>query len=85
MGINKRKRGRFDIIYDILSVLNNEPTNKTIIAYKSRLDTRMINRYIDYLINIKLVEYDNENNMLKLTDRGRAYIRLYKEMKSILG
>ncbi len=44
MGINKKKRSRFDIIYDILSVLINEPVNKTSIAYESRLDTRLVNR-----------------------------------------
>ena len=80
MGIHRRER--FEIIYNILLALIDGPTNKTTLAYKSRLDTRTLNRYLNHLIRIKLI--DNEKDIFKLTDKGREYIRLYKELKDML-
>jgi len=80
MGIHRRER--FEIIYNILLALIDGPTNKTTLAYKSRLDTRTLNRYLDHLIRIKLI--DNEKDIFKLTDKGREYIRLYEEFKDML-
>jgi predicted transcriptional regulator len=81
MGIHKRREG-FEIIYNILLALIDGPTNKTTLAYKSRLDTRTLNRYLNHLIKTKLI--DNENDIFKLTDKGKEYIRLYKELKDML-
>jgi len=80
MGIHRRER--FEIIYNILLALIDGPTNKTTLAYKSRLDTRTLNRYLNHLIRIKLI--DNEKGIFKLTDKGREYIRLYEELKDML-
>jgi Predicted transcriptional regulator len=80
MGIHRRER--FEIIYNILLALIDGPTNKTTLAYKSRLDTRTLNRYLNHLIRIKLI--DNEKDIFKLTDKGREYIRLYEELKDML-
>jgi predicted transcriptional regulator len=81
MGIHKRREG-FEIIYNILLALIDGPINKTTLAYKSRLDTRTLNRYLNHLIKTKLI--DNENDIFKLTDKGKEYIRLYKELKDML-
>jgi predicted transcriptional regulator len=81
MGIHKRREG-FEIIYNILLALIDGPTNKTTLAYKSRLDTRTLNRYLNHLIKTKLI--DNEKDIFKLTDKGKEYIRLYKELKDML-
>ncbi len=81
MGIHMR-RGRFEIIYNILLALMDGPINKTTLAYKSSLDTRTLNRYLNHLIKNKLI--DNERDIFKLTDKGREYIRLYKELKDLL-
>ncbi len=81
MGIHKRREG-FEIIYNILLALIDGPTNKTTLAYKSRLDTRTLNRYLNHLIKTKLI--DSEKDIFKLTDKGKEYIRLYKELKDML-
>ncbi len=52
------------------------------LVYESRFDTCTVNKYVDYLINAKLIDHINKGKRIfKLTNKGRAYMKLYKEIE----
>ncbi len=81
-----KKRDKYEIVADILSILDKEgPMYKTAIAGKSKLDTRMLDRYIRMLLDAKLIERDEyDPRLFTITDNGRRYILLYNSIKSML-
>jgi len=84
MSINDR-RNKYEIIYDILSALSESPLTKTLLIYNAKVDTRQAKRYLSYLLKLGLIEYTHEGeNIITITDRGRRYIQLYKEMSDLL-
>ncbi len=84
MGI-KDRRSKYEIIYDILSALSESSLPKTLLIYNAKVDTRQAKRYLSYLLRLGLIEYTHEGEkIIKITDRGRRYIQLYKEMSDLL-
>jgi len=81
-----KKRDKYEIVADILSILDKEgPMRKTSIAGKSKLDTRMLDRYIRMLLDAKLIDKDKyDHRLFTITDNGRRYIMLYNSIKSML-
>ena len=77
-----KKRGRLQIIYDILSVIKEKngkikPTN---ILYKSNLSNQMFSEYVDYLVNNGLI-IENQAKSSKtysLTQKGFDYLNKYQ-------
>lgn len=79
------KRDRFTIVADILTVLDREGAlYKTQIASKCNLDTRMLNRYINMLLDAGLITYSPDLKVLIITDQGRRYLMLYSKIKRML-
>ncbi len=79
------KRDRFTIVADILTVLDREGAlYKTQIASKCNLDTRMLNRYINMLLDAGLITYSPNLKVLIITDQGRRYLMLYSKIKRML-
>ncbi len=79
------KRDRFTIVADILTVLDREGAlYKTQIASKCNLDTRMLNRYINMLLDAGLITYSPDLKVLTITDQGRRYLMLYSKIKRML-
>lgn len=81
------KRSPFDICADILGVLGEGTECKsTPIASRSRLDSRGIARYIDFLLKNDLVEMavDRGNTTLCISDKGRKYLNQYTKLLTML-
>ncbi|MEM1950672.1 MAG: winged helix-turn-helix domain-containing protein [Candidatus Nitrosocaldus sp.] len=80
------KRNRFDIVADILTVLEKEGAMyKTQIASKCNLDTRMLSRYIDMLLDANLImRARDQPRAFIITDEGKRYLMLYSKIKQML-
>jgi predicted transcriptional regulator len=79
----KDRRERFDIIYNILTILNNENVYKTILARKAKLDSRSIDKYVNLLQRTNLITVDASKggrHILKITEKGRAFLNIYEEL-----
>lgn len=81
-----QRRDKFAIVADILTILEKEGSMyKTHIAGKSKLDTRMLERYINMLLDAGLIERDmRDPRLYTITEDGRHYLSLYRRIKSIL-
>lgn len=81
----KEKRGRLEIIYDILvSVQNkNGRIKPTHLLYKSNLSYQRMNAYIDELIRKGLMvkDFDKNSKFFMLTDNGYEFLAEFKRIK----
>ena len=81
----KDRRERFDIIYDILTILNYD-VYKTMLAHKAKLDSRTIGKYVNLLQRANLITVEDRGDreggryMLKITEKGRAFLNIYEEL-----
>lgn len=80
------KRNRFEIVADILTALEREGSlHKTQIASKCNLDTRMLNRYMDMLLDAGLITYSPDiPRAFIITNEGKRYLMLYSKIKQML-
>ncbi|HDP73842.1 MAG TPA: DUF4364 family protein [Candidatus Woesearchaeota archaeon] len=80
-----RKRERMEIVYDILfSVLNRRGKMKpTQLMTKANLSYKMMNEYLDDLVEKSLVSRKkrNQHQYLEITDKGRDFIEKVIKMK----
>jgi predicted transcriptional regulator len=74
----KEKRGRLEIIHDILLAIQNrngriKPTH---LLYKSNLSYQRMNIYLDELMKKGLIDkdFDDKNKFYILTDKGYRFI-----------
>jgi len=77
----KERRGRLEIIADILSVAMEE-AKKTEIVYRANLNFKRAGKYLPYLEEKGLIE--NENMSDKTTEKGREFLRDYQRMREQL-
>lgn len=73
----KKRRGRAEIIADILSAAMRE-TKKTQIVYKANLNFRRARKYLPYLEEKGLIE--NIGSEYKTTKKGKQFLRDYQKM-----
>ena len=79
------KRGRLEIIYEILSV-SRKPTKKTRILYSCNLSYDQLQKYLGYLgQNDLLNSFSNKGKeRYRTTEKGLEYIREYERLNSFL-
>ncbi len=77
----KKRRGRTDIIVDILSVAG-EKAKKTQIVYKADLNFRMLEEYLPQLVDKGLIE--NTDGEYKTTEKGERFLTDFQKMKEML-
>ena len=77
----KKRRGRTEILADILSVAG-EKAKKTQIVYKANLNFRMVEEYLPHLMDKGLIE--NTDGEYKMTEKGREFLTDYQKMKKML-
>lgn len=88
------KRAYFDIIASLLQALVEEPSAKTKLASKAKLDTRGTHRYITWLLKAGLVaiddndrssHYNNSNtNVIRITQKGIEFLQEYNKLTRFL-
>ncbi len=77
----KKRRGKLEIIMDILSVTMKE-AKKTEIVYKANLNFKRVGNYLPYLEEKGLIE--NIGSEYKTTEKGKQFLRDYRKMKEQL-
>jgi predicted transcriptional regulator len=79
------KRGRFEIIYGILTVCR-KPARKTRILYKCNLSYNQFQKYLEYLCTHNLL--NNSKTDLKtvyhITDKGKEFLEEYERLNNLL-
>ena len=81
IGEGIKRRGKLEIIADILSVATEE-AKKTEIVYKANLNFKRAGKYIPCLEKRGLM--DGNGWGFKTTEKGREFLRDYQKMKEWL-
>ena len=77
------RRGRFEIIGDILS-LAKDGAGKTTIVYRANLNFNVVNRYLRLLIQEGLISpADGSARKLKTTEKGLLYLKAYENLRGV--
>jgi len=79
------KRGRFDIVYEILS-LSRRPVQKTRILYGCNLSYDQLQKYLDYLISRGLLNRFKKSGreVFHITEKGREFLNGYEHLKTFV-
>ncbi len=81
----KEKRGRLEIIYDILVAMQRKQgrIKPTHLLYKSNLSYQRMNAYVDELIKKGFVEkdFDDRNKYFILTDKGYTFLSEFRRIR----
>ncbi|MEM0029505.1 MAG: winged helix-turn-helix domain-containing protein [Candidatus Nitrosocaldus sp.] len=86
----KDRRERFDIIYEILTILSDGSVYKTMLAHKAKLDSRTIDKYVNLLQRVNLITVEKEREdgggryILRITEKGRIFLNLYEELMNLI-
>lgn len=76
-------RSRMDIASEILEIAEGGAL-KTRIMYSAFLSFPQLNDYLDVLVESGLLEYFNDEKEYMTTDKGRHFIKKYKETADML-
>jgi len=77
------RRGRFEIIGEILS-LAKDGARKTTIVYRANLNFNVVNRYLQLLVQEGLISpADGSARKLKTTEKGLEFLKAYKNLKGV--
>ena len=79
----KKYRSRTDIVSQILQAANGSVT-KTKLMYKVFLSYEQIKEYLAILIQSGLVEYIEETQTYKTTEKGLKFLKMYEQMQQEL-
>ena len=77
----KGRRGRFEILLDVLSVARHG-ARKTEIVYKANLNFARIDNYLNYLVDKALIE--KSGAFYRTTERGNEFLRDYQELEYLI-
>ncbi len=78
------KRSRYEIMVEILEVAVNG-ANVTKIVYSANINFKMAQDYLFYLMKCELIEISSRNGkkVYKTTDKGKTFIKKYRELESL--
>jgi len=72
------RRGFLEIIAEILTQLEKNPTRKTLLSYRCKLDSRAVSKYLEVMEKIDMVGRSPENqNYFVITKKGKLYLKKY--------
>ena len=85
--VGRGNRGYLEIIHTILSV-STEGALKTHVMFKCNLNSSQVQQYLAYLVDRGLLEKERKAYSTKTSyltsERGRRYMRAYKEVVEML-
>ena len=76
-------RGRTEIVSNILDAANGRAT-KSKIMYKAFLSYTQLKDYLSILIENNLLEYIEETQTYKTTEKGLNYLKMHREIGELL-
>jgi predicted transcriptional regulator len=71
-------RDRLDIIADILNVASKN-AKKTQIMYQANLSYKVLQRYLNDVVEASLIRFEDDHQCYLLTGKGQEYLEAYKE------
>jgi predicted transcriptional regulator len=83
--MTNKRRSRFDIVADILIALEAQHEHKlkpTHIMYKANLSHKLLKEYLADLNNQELIVDEIGKPFIKLTDKGRDFLRKFREFSA---
>lgn len=85
-GVMGKERGRWEIILDILYVVQKEKKiKKTRLMQKAYLDWRNFKKYFDYLLEENFISESNPDpNTFSLTENGVELLERLKKVSELL-
>ncbi len=75
------RRGKIEIMVDILNVVKKSQVTKTAIVYNANLNFNRADQYINMMMDVGLVE--KTSNKYSITDLGSEYLYKINDMDSI--
>jgi predicted transcriptional regulator len=78
---------RLDIVSQILEVVNSgssDGATKNRLMYEVSLSPAQLNEYVMILTERDLIHYDRETHTLRLTEKGRRFLKTYKQMDDMI-
>jgi predicted transcriptional regulator len=78
---------RLDIVSQILEVVNSgssDGATKNKLMYEVSLSPAQLNEYVMILTEKDLIHYDRETHTLRLTEKGRRFLKTYKQMDDMI-
>jgi len=78
----RKNRSSIDIIANILEVAK-EGNKKTRIMYLANLSFDQLKKYLNFLIEKDLLEYDSNERKYKTTDKGLEFLKMLNDFKEI--
>jgi predicted transcriptional regulator len=76
-------RSRTDIIAMILQAAMNGAT-KTRLMYSAYLSYAQVQEYIHFLMERRLISFEEESQEYKLSEQGLRFLRVYDEISDIV-
>ncbi len=73
-----KNRSKEEIVADILSVVAERP-KKTHIMYRANLSYTLLCKYLNLLIETRLVTYEKKTGIYALSPKGEDYLKAYAE------
>ena len=83
MKINrKNRRSSIEIIANILEIAK-DGAKKTRIMYLANLSFDLLKKYLNSLIDKKLLEYDSNEGKYRTTKKGLEFLKIFNDFKEI--
>lgn len=83
-----RKRGKLEVIYDILNIIRNNKNSikSTPLLRRSNLSSERFQEYFNELLDKGLIREleDKNGKLITLTDKGFKYLENYKVITSFI-
>ena len=79
-----KTRSSTDIIGLILEAAEGEPVTRSRIMYYAMLNFKQVSDYAEFLTHAGLLTYIREYRRYGITEKGRQFLRLFKEANNLL-
>jgi len=75
------RRGFLELLAEILTQLEKNPTRKTLLSYRCKLDSRALSKYLELMEKIDMVGRSKQNqNYFVITKKGKLYLKKYNSL-----
>lgn len=77
-----KRRDKEEIIFEILRAARM-PTSRTRLIYASFLSGTELKEYIRLLVERRMLQFDELNRKLVITEEGKRYMKIYEDMENV--
>jgi len=85
---NRTHRGSLDIVADMLNA-SRGGVKKTYLMYRCNLSFKQLKHYLDFMLRKNLLRAglqvgDSNLGLFEVTDKGREFLKAYKNLKALM-